>query len=104
MLVPIGYVRRPSGEVVKDPDEQVQSVVQRVFEQFEGRGTLGGVLRYLVDNNLKMPVRLTSGPARGELEWRRPNRATLHDMLHNPMYAGAYAYGRRLVDLRRKRP
>ncbi len=42
--------------------------------------------------------------AKGELEWRRPNRMTLQNMLHSPFYAGAYAYGRRQVDPRRKRP
>jgi DNA invertase Pin-like site-specific DNA recombinase len=104
MMVPIGYVRRPSGEVAKDPDEQVQSVVQLVFAQFEARGTVNGVLRYLVDNGIKVPVRLTSGPTKGELEWRRPNRVTLQNLLHNPAYAGAYVYGRRPVDPRRKKP
>jgi len=104
LLVPIGYMRRSSGEVVKDPDEQVQSVVQLVFAQFEARGTLHGVLRSLVNTGIKMPVRLTAGPAKGELEWRRPNRATLHHMLKNPVYAGAYVYGQRQVDPRRQKP
>src|SRR6478609_3585670 len=40
-------------------------------------------------------TRVTSGLAKGELEWHRPNRATLSEMLHNPLYAGAYSYGRR---------
>src|SRR5207302_1853643 len=42
------------------------------------------------------------GPRRGQLEWRRPSLATLSQMLHNPIYAGAYAYGRRPRDARRK--
>ena len=42
------------------------------------------------------------GPRRGQLEWRRPSLATLNQMLHNPMYAGAYAYGQRPCDARRK--
>ena len=45
-----------------------------------------------------------SGPAKGELEWRRPTRETLQNMLHNPAYAGYYAYGRRQVEPRRKIP
>ena len=32
MRVPMGYVRRPSGEVVKDPDEQVQAVIALIFD------------------------------------------------------------------------
>ncbi len=43
--VPGGYVRRPSGEVALDPDEQVQQVVRLVFRKFAELGTLNAVLR-----------------------------------------------------------
>lgn len=102
--LPMGYVRHASGEVMKDPDEQARGVIEAVFEQFERSGTLNGVLRYLVDQDLRLPYRLVSGPRKGELEWRRPNRATLSNLLHNPTYAGAYVYGRRPIDPRRKQP
>ena len=49
-------------------------------------------------------MRLREGPAKGTLEWRRPNRMTLQNMLKHPLYAGAYAYGRRQVDPRKKQP
>ena len=48
MRVPMGYIRRPSGEIVKDPDEQVQSIVELIFAQFAASGTIQGVLQYLV--------------------------------------------------------
>jgi recombinase len=38
---------------------------------------------------------------KGSLEWRRPNRMTLQNLLKNPIYIGAYAYGRRQVDRRK---
>jgi len=102
--LPIGYVRRPSGEAVLDPDEQAQHVVRLVFSAFARLGTLNGVLRYLVEQEVQLPVRVHSGPSKGELEWRRPTRETLQNMLHNPVYAGYYAYGRRQVEPRRKVP
>jgi Resolvase, N terminal domain/Recombinase zinc beta ribbon domain/Recombinase len=102
--LPIGYVRRPSGEVFFDPDEQAQHVVRLVFGAFRRLGTLNGVLRYLVDQEIQLPVRVHAGPSKGELEWRRPTRETLQIMLHNPVYAGYYAYGRRQVEPRRKVP
>ena len=102
--LPIGYVRRPSGEAVLDPDEQAQHVVRLVFSAFARLGTLNGVLRYLVEQEIQLPVRVHSGPSKGELEWRRPTRETLQIMLHNPVYAGYYAYGRRQVEPRRKVP
>jgi DNA invertase Pin-like site-specific DNA recombinase len=103
-LLPMGYVRAPSGEVVKDPDEQARAVIDTVFDQFARRGTLNGVLRYLVDHQLQLPYRIVSAPQTGQLQWRRPNRATLGNLLHNPLYAGAYVYGRRPTDPRRRQP
>ena len=104
MLLPMGYVRQPSGEVVKDPDEQARAVIETVFAQFERHGTLNAVLHDLVEHGLRLPYRLAGGARKGELEWRRPNRATLSNLLHNPTYAGAYVYGRRPTDPRRKQP
>ncbi len=104
LLLPMGYIRRPSGEVIKDPDEQAQAVIELVFEVFARRGTIHAVLRHLVEHAIELPHRLSSGPRKGELQWRRPNRVTLSNLLHNPAYAGAYAYGRRPTDPRRKIP
>ena len=102
--LPIGYLRRPSGEVILDPDEQAQHVVGLIFDTFARLGTLNAVLRYLADHQVQVPVRAHAGPAKGEIEWRRPNRETLQIMLHNPVYAGYYAYGRRQVEPRKKIP
>ena len=104
MLVPMGYVRRPSGEIIKDPDEQAQATIALIFDQFERRGTLNGVLKCLVQNQIQLPHRLRSGPGKGDLEWHRPNRMTLSNLLHHPIYAGAYVYGRRPMDPRRQKP
>jgi DNA invertase Pin-like site-specific DNA recombinase len=102
--LPIGYARRPSGEVVLDPDEQAQHVVRLIFSAFRRLGTLNSVLRYLVSERIQLPVRVHSGSSKGELQWRRPTRETLQNLLHNPAYAGYYAYGRRQVEPRRKIP
>lgn len=102
--LPIGFVRRGSGEVVLDPDEQAQTVVRLVFDTFSRLGTLNATLRYLVANEIQLPVHAHTGLDKGELCWRRPSRETLQNMLHNPIYAGFYAYGRRRVDPRRKAP
>jgi DNA invertase Pin-like site-specific DNA recombinase len=101
--LPLGYVRRPSGEIVLDPDEQVQNIVRLIFRKFEELGTLNAVLRYLVKHNLQLGIRIRTGQAKGDLSWQRPNRMTLQNLLKNPMYAGAYSYGRRQVDSRKQR-
>ena len=102
--IPMGYLRRLSGEVVLDPDEQAQATIRLVFELFDRFRTIGKVMRYLVDHNIRMPVRVGSGARKGELEWHRVNRASLQNLLHNPIYAGAYVYGRRPSDPRRHKP
>jgi DNA invertase Pin-like site-specific DNA recombinase len=102
--LPRGYVRALSGAIVLDPDEQVQATIRLVFDVFERRRTTNGVLRYLADHHVRLPYRTRSSAAKGELEWRRPNRYTLSEMLQSPLYAGAYAYGRRSVDPRRQAP
>jgi DNA invertase Pin-like site-specific DNA recombinase len=100
----IGYVREPGRGLAKDPDEQVQQVVHLVFDQFDRQGTLHGLLRSLVHHGIRLPIRPHCGPNRGELEWHRPNRETLQNMLHHPVYAGYYRHGHRPLDPRRKVP
>lgn len=101
---PLGYVRTLAGDYVLDPDEQVQTVVRLIFDQFRRRGSVSGLLRWLVEQEVKLPIRPHYGANRGELEWRRPNRVTLLNLLHHPIYAGAYRWGHREVDPRKKRP
>lgn len=102
--VPMGYVRRSSGEAVFDPDEGAQTTIRLVFELFERFRTVGKVMRYLVEHEVRMPVRTRGGVGKGELEWHRVNRMSLHNLLRNPIYAGAYVYGMRPVERRRQKP
>jgi DNA invertase Pin-like site-specific DNA recombinase len=102
--VPMGYVRRPSGEVAFDPDEQAQETIRLIFALFQRFRTVGKVLRYLTQHDIRMPVRTRGGPSKGELEWHRANRASLHNLIGNPIYAGVYVYGLRPIDRRRQKP
>jgi DNA invertase Pin-like site-specific DNA recombinase len=102
--VPMGYVRRPSGEVVLDPDEHAQETIRLVFDLFDRFRTVGRVMRYLIEHDIRMPVRVSNGPHKGDLEWHRVNRASLHNLFANPTYAGAYVYGMRPIDRRRQQP
>lgn len=104
MQLAMGYIKHTSDEVIKDPDEQAQSIISLIFTLFEKYRTINGVLQYLVQNEILMPHRERSGLNKGELTWRRINRVTLTNLLHNPIYAGAYVYGRRPTDPRKKKP
>jgi DNA invertase Pin-like site-specific DNA recombinase len=100
----IGYVRVPGGGLALDSDEQAQAVVRLIFDQFDRQGSLHGLLRYLVHHGIRVPVRPHFGPNRGRLEWHRPNRETLQNLLHHPVYAGYYRHGHRAIDPRRQVP
>jgi hypothetical protein len=102
--LPAGYVRRPSGEVALDPDEQVQAVIRLVFGLFEQLGTVHAVLRFLVGHQVQIGMRERSGPGKGEVVWRAPHQQGLVNMLRNPAYAGIYAYGRSRTDRSRRLP
>jgi DNA invertase Pin-like site-specific DNA recombinase len=101
---PIGYVKSPTGEVTFDPDEQAQDVIRRIFDEFDRRGTVHGVLRSLIADGICLPVRPQSGTDRGRLIWRPPCRETVRHVLRHPMYAGAYRYGFRPTEARRQVP
>ena len=104
MCPSVGYVRSPVGGYDFDPDEQVRAVVRMVFDQFERLGTIRKVLRYLVANDIRLGIRPHAGPNRGQLEWRTATRETVSDILHHPIYAGYYCFGRRQADPRRRKP
>lgn len=97
-MIPMGYVILPTGQVDFDPDEQAREVVRLVFAKFAQLGSIGGLLRWLIRNDVRLPIRARLGANKGQLEWHRPTCVTLTRMLHHPMYAGAYAYGRRPTD------
>ena len=99
--VPCGYVKLPTGEVARDPDEQVQATVQLVFDKFDELGSCRRLYRHLVRNQIRLGMRVHRGPRRGQLEWRLPTPGMLGRMLHHPIYAGAYSWGRRRVDHKR---
>jgi DNA invertase Pin-like site-specific DNA recombinase len=104
MPVPTGYQRLPSGEVTLDPDDEVQTNIRLVFEEFERIGTVHGLLRSLANKGVQIGVRRRTRVDLGKLVWHRPHRGMVINILQNPIYAGAYAYGRRRVDPRRQQP
>jgi DNA invertase Pin-like site-specific DNA recombinase len=102
--LPSGSVWNAAGAIQLDPEEQVQAGVRLSFAQFEELGTLEGLVRYWARHANRLGVRVREGPGKGQLVWRRANRATLQNLLKHPLYAGAYVDGRRQMDPRRYLP
>lgn len=93
--LPVGFVYDPEGHVLLDPDRQVQESVRLLFATFRRVGSGHGTVRAYRRQGLEFPTRLHSGPHKGELVWRPLTDTRVSNVLHNPRYAGAYAYGRR---------
>ena len=98
LLLPVGYVRNRDGQVEFDPDEEVQGAIRTIIAQFERLGTATGELRFFREHGLRMPRRPWSGWQHQQLVWVRPTYQAIHLVVSNPVYAGAYAYGRRRRD------
>jgi DNA invertase Pin-like site-specific DNA recombinase len=90
VAAPAGYIKTPDQRLEKDPDRRVQEAVQLVFAKFMELGTARQVLLWLLEHGLELPV----VNHRGEVHWTRPTYSTVHQILSNPTYAGAYAYGK----------
>jgi DNA invertase Pin-like site-specific DNA recombinase len=90
VAAPAGYLKTPDQRLEKDPDHRVQEAVQLVFTKFMELGTARQVLLWLLEHGLELPV----VNQRGGVHWIRPAYGTVHQILSNPTYAGAYAYGK----------
>ncbi len=95
VAVPVGFLKTGSKRgkdqrIEKDPDVRVQEAIQLAFQKFFELGSLRQALMWLIDQGLQMPAR----SPQGELAWKRPVYSRLHQLVTNPIYAGAYAYGR----------
>jgi DNA invertase Pin-like site-specific DNA recombinase len=87
--LPAGYVHDEAGQVVKDPDEEVAAAISDMFAAFTATGSAYGVVTAFAGR--RFPGR--TGPA-GQPAWGRLTYGRAVGLLHNPVYAGAYAFGR----------
>lgn len=94
MRLPTGLVYDPTGQVVLDPDEEVQNAVRLVFTLFEQHASALAVVTHFKQQRLRFPTRLWGGVHDGELRWALLRHGRVLAMLHNPAYAGVYVYGR----------
>ena len=93
--VPTGYTRDDSGAVIIDPHDDVRAAINVVFGAFAEAGNVGEVLQQLERRGIKLGFRSPAPGGGTQIAWRPANRQTLRNLLRNPIYAGAYVYGRR---------
>lgn len=91
---PTGYVWSEGG-LRLDPDEAVQRAVTAVFERYEVEPSVWAVIRWARQMGLQFPTRKWFADGSSEVRWKPLGLSRLHEVVRNPIYAGAYVYGRR---------
>lgn len=93
MTVAIGYVRIGRDRIDKDPDRRVQDAIGLVFAKFDEMRSVRLVHVWLRQEQILLPA-VAHGPDGREIRWKLPVYNTVLHILQNPIYAGAYVFGR----------
>ena len=93
--LPVGFVwGEQDGEVLFHPDEAVTGAIRTVFERFAEFGSARRVWLWFRSEGLSFPLQTTPAGMPGPIRWVAPTYHALHQILTNPVYAGAYTYGK----------
>ena len=92
VAAPVGFVK-VGDRLEKDPDRRVQEAITLVFGKVAELGSARQALLWFLEHGLELPARRNNR----DVVWRRPSYATVHRMIANPIYGGAYAYGKSRV-------
>ena len=91
--VAIGYVKGADDRIEKDPDARVRGTIDLIFRKFAELGSVRQVYFWLDQQQIPLPI--ARGPEDAhEIVWQPARYHAVHSVLKNPIYAGAYAYGR----------
>lgn len=92
--LPPGYEFDEQGRIIKTRDEQIAHMISLVFSKFFEIGTVSGVLKYLLEEGLTLPRKACF---ERRVRWVRPFYRAVYKILTNPLYSGAYVFGRSRV-------
>lgn len=90
--LPVGFVwGEQDGDILLHPDQAVTEAIQSVFDKFTEMGSVRRVWLWFRSQNLVFPLQSNSF---ADIQWVTPTYTKIHHVLTNPVYAGAYVYGK----------
>jgi DNA invertase Pin-like site-specific DNA recombinase len=93
--LPVGFVwGEHDGEVVFHPDDAVTGAIRTVFDRFGEFGSARRVWLWFRSEGLSLPLQPVPSGQPGPIRWVTPTYTAIHHILTNPVYAGAYTYGK----------
>ena len=93
MTVAVGYVRVGRDAIEKDPDLRIQEAIALVFAKFAEMSSVRQVHLWFRHERVSLPA-VVYGPDGRTIKWKLPVYNTVLHILQNPIYAGAYVFGR----------
>jgi DNA invertase Pin-like site-specific DNA recombinase len=93
ILLPVGFQWTSKGRIEKDPDQRVQQAVELVFRKMTELGSARRVLHWFAEQRVCLPA-LPRDPGEPKMIWKVPVSSNIRAILTNPVYGGAYAFGR----------
>jgi len=91
--VAVGFIRTEEGRMEKTPDRQVQQAIDLVFQKFKQLGSARQATIWFREEHIPLP-QTKPGTGGKEVIWTLPSSGRIRQMLKNPCYAGAFAYGK----------
>jgi DNA invertase Pin-like site-specific DNA recombinase len=98
LTVPAAYIKTKDNQLQKNPDKRIQEVTDLVFIKFREYGTIRRVYKWFSDEKIEIPA-VSNGKGQRRIEWKLPSTNTISRILNNPIYAGAYSYGRTKTEI-----
>ena len=93
-VVAPGYRSDEDGKIAKDPDVRIQTAIQLVFTKYRETWSARQTHLWFIGNQVSLPVN-RRGNGKNNIEWQLPTLTFIGSILKNPIYAGAYVYGRK---------
>ena len=92
--VAVGYIKVGRDKIEMDPDLRVREAIGLVFARFAEMQSIRQVFLSLRADQIALPYIDSKSSGQHQLLWKPPVYATVNNLLTNPVYAGAYVFGR----------